>query len=238
MEEIAKERKELPPKSIVIFDFDGTIADSRDALKEILNELSGEYGYPKLNKEISVYTHKSAKRFIRENLKMSWLKVPSFAKRVKEELNKRLSSIKAIEGMVGVVKELKARGYTIGIISSNSEENIRQFLINNEINIFDFVFSGSSIIGKGRNIEKVLREKGFKPERVIYVGDELRDAEAAKKAGIDVILVSWGYNSRESLSQNKDGMLIDSPSQLLALLPPKRKNASGVSEQHCQTPSV
>lgn len=220
---ISKERKELPPKSIAIFDFDGTIADSRDEVGEILNELSGEYGYPKLNKDdISVYTNKSARHFIREDLKMSWLRLPSFAKRVKAELNKRLASLKPIGGMVEVVKELKSRGYTIGIISSNSEENIRQFLTNNEIDIFDFVSSGSSILGKGRNIEKVLTREGFRPENVVYIGDEIRDADAAKKVGIDVVIVSWGYNSRESLDKNNEGVLIDSPSQLLDLLPSKK----------------
>ena len=219
---IRKEKKELPPKSVAIFDFDGTISDSGEVVANILNELADEYGYPKLSREdIAIYTNKSARRFIREDLKMSWLRLPGFAKRVRAELNKRLPSLKPIGGMVEVVKELKSRGYRIGIVSSNSEKNIRQFLANNDIDIFDFVSSGSSIFGKGRNIGKVLMREGFRQEDVVYIGDEIRDSDAAKKVGIDVIVVSWGYNSRESLENNDTGILVDSPNQLLDLLPPK-----------------
>lgn len=216
------EKKELPPKLVAIFDFDGTIADSRDSVGDIINELADEYGYKKLNKdEILKYTSKRAQDFIRDDLKLSWLKIPGFATRLRSELNKKISELKPIDGMVGVIKELKSRNYKLGIVSSNSEDNIRQFLIMNDIDVFDFVISGSSLLGKARNLKKALSEEGLEAKNVVYVGDEIRDREAADKAGIDVVVVSWGYNSKESLEKNDNSIIIDSPSQLLDLLPPR-----------------
>lgn len=206
---------------VAIFDFDGTIADSRDTVGRIINELAGEYGYEKLKEDqILKYTSKRAQDFIREDLKLSWLKIPLFANRLRSELNKRIMDLKPIEGMVDIVKELKKRNYKLGIVSSNSEDNIRQFLINNEIDFFDFVSHGSSLLGKARNLNKVLSNEGFEGRDVVYIGDEIRDRDAATKVGIDAVIVSWGYNSKDSLEKG-GGIIIDSPSQLLDLLPPR-----------------
>jgi len=214
------EKRELPPKSVAIFDFDGTIADSRDTVGRIINELADEYGYEKLNeKEVLKYTSKRAQDFLREDLKLSWLKIPGFATRLRSELNKRITELKPIVGMVEVVKELKSRNYKLGIVSSNSEDNVRQFLRNNNIDIFDFVSSGSSLLGKARNIKSVLNREGFEAKSVVYIGDEIRDRDAAEKAGIDVVVVSWGYNSKDSLEKEHKSIIIDSPNQLLDLLP-------------------
>ena len=207
-------------KECIIFDFDGTIADTLEIVGEIINELSDEYGYQKKNiEDKSIYMSKSARQFIKEDLKISWWKLPSLVRRGKLELNKKMINIKPARGIVEVILELKSRGYVMGIISSNSEENIKTFISKNNINIFSFISSGSSLFGKARNIKRALRREKLNPENVVYVGDEIRDVDAANKAGVDIIAVSWGYNSRSSLAENHASILIDSPSQLLDLFP-------------------
>jgi phosphoglycolate phosphatase len=129
--------------------------------------------------------------------------------------------LKPIDGMVEVAKELKQRNYKLGIVSSNSEENIRQFLINNNIDFFDFISSGSSLLGKSRNIKKALKQAQLEADSAVYIGDEIRDVEAATKAGVDVVVVSWGYNSKDSLEKNNPNIIVDSPNELLDLLPPR-----------------
>ncbi len=99
------ERREFPPKSVAIFDFDGTIADSRDTVGHIVNELADEYGYEKLNEsEILKYTSKKAQDFLREDLKLSWLRIPGFAAKLRSELNKKIAELKPTSGIVEVVK--------------------------------------------------------------------------------------------------------------------------------------
>lgn len=216
------ERKELPPKLVAVFDFDGTLADTRDTVGHIINEIAEEYGYEKLDpKLILEYTSKKALDFIREDLKLPWFKIPTYANRLRAELNRRIMDLKPIDGMVEVAKELKQRNYKLGIVSSNSEENIRQFLINNNIDFFDFISSGSSLLGKARNIKKALKQAQLEADSAVYIGDEIRDVEGAAKAGVDVVVVSWGYNSKDSLEKNNPDIIVDSPNELLDLLPPR-----------------
>ncbi|PSB03825.1 HAD family hydrolase, partial [Merismopedia glauca] len=56
------------------------------------------------------------------------------------------------------------------------------------------------------------------PAKVIYVGDETRDIEAARKSKIKAIAVCWGFNFREILAKYKPDFLIDRPSQLLEVV--------------------
>ena len=59
---------------------------------------------------------------------------------------------------------------------------------------------GASIFGKPPKLRKVLRRCGIPPERAIYVGDEIRDADAAKATGMAFGAVSWGYNRVDALA--------------------------------------
>ncbi len=55
-------------------------------------------------------------------------------------------------------------------------------------------------------------------EEVIYVGDETRDIEAAKKINSKVIAVSWGFNTKEALARHNPDFLIHQPSELLDVM--------------------
>ncbi len=59
-------------------------------------------------------------------------------------------------------------------------------------NLFDFVGSGLTLFGKGRIIQRILKQQNLDPAIVFYVGDETRDIETARKIGIRVIAVGWG----------------------------------------------
>lgn len=93
------------------------------------------------------------------------------------------------------------------------------FLSINELDsLFDFIYSGVTIFGKTTIINNVLRQKQFKPQAVIYVGDETRDIEASKKANIKVIAVTWGFNSPEILAKQNPDFLIHQPRELLEVI--------------------
>ena len=86
----------------------------------------------------------------------------------------------------------------MGILSSNSKENIQRFLGMHDGEMFDFVYTAKSIFGKDQTLKKLLKERGYAKEEVLYVGDELRDAEACRKAGIACALVTCGDMMRKS----------------------------------------
>lgn len=204
---------------VIIFDFDGTIADTVDALVTIANRLAGEFGYIQITPEDLARLRNFTSREIIKYSGISLLKIPFLLKKVKGELKAKISELQPIPGISEVLLALHSQGYRLGIITSNSPENVTAFLIKNQLNhLFEFIHSGVTIFGKTTIINNVLKQKKLKTEAVIYVGDETRDIEASKKANIKVIAVTWGFNSPEALAKQDPYILINHPPELLEVI--------------------
>lgn len=206
-------------QKVIIFDFDGTIADTVDALVSIANRLALEFGYVQITQQELALLRNLTSREIIKYAGISVFKIPFLVKKVKAELKNKIHEFKPIPGIQEALIELKSQGYKLGIITSNSKDNVNEFLkINDLASLFDFIYSGVTIFGKRTIINNVLRQKQLKPNEVTYVGDETRDVEASKKANIQVIAVTWGFNSSEVLAKQKPDFLIHHPSELLKVL--------------------
>ncbi|MBW4597441.1 MAG: HAD-IA family hydrolase [Brasilonema angustatum HA4187-MV1] len=206
-------------QKVIIFDFDGTIADTVDALVSIANRLAGEFGYiPITQEELGLLRNLSSREIIKYS-GISILKIPFLVKKVKTELKNKIKELKPISGIKEALVALNNEGYRLGIITSNSLENVTDFIKVNDLDkLFEFISSGVTIFGKTTIINNVLKQKQIKPQEVIYVGDETRDIEASKKANIKVIAVTWGFNSQEVLAKQHPDFLIHHPSQLLEVI--------------------
>ncbi len=206
-------------QKVIIFDFDGTIADTVDALVSIANRLAIDFGYKQISPEQLAFLKNLTSREIIKYSGVSLFKIPFLVKQVKGELKNKIPELKPIPGIKEALTELQNQGYKLGIITSNSKENVTRFLTINDLNhLFDFIYSGITIFGKTTIINNVLRQKQLKPQEVIYVGDETRDIEASKKANIQVIAVTWGFNSPEVLAKQNPDYLIQQPSELLEVM--------------------
>jgi phosphoglycolate phosphatase len=206
-------------QKVIIFDFDGTIADTVDALVSIANRLAVEFGYIQITPDQLTLLRNFSSREIIKYSGVSLFKIPFLVKKVKAELKDKIQELQPIPGMKESLIELQNHGYQLGIITSNSKDNVTAFLRINELdNLFEFIYSGVTIFGKTTIINNVMKQKQLKPQRVIYVGDETRDIEASKKANIKVIAVTWGFNSAEILSKQNPDFLIHQPSELLQVI--------------------
>jgi len=203
---------------IIIFDFDGTIADTHQISLAIANKMAEEFNYQPVNEDQLEDLKNLSSRDVVMRSGVSPLKIPFILRRFMQELSQHIHSLKPITGMPSCLKELKEEGYILGIISSNLKENVVSFLENNQLlDYFDFIFSGSTLFGKHRLINKAIKLQQVQPSQVIYVGDETRDINAAKKSKIRVIAVSWGFNSPSILQQYEPDFLVHSPLELLEL---------------------
>ena len=107
----------------------------------------------------------------------------------------------------------------MGILSSNIQENIEAFLeVHGMRDQFTFISSIGRLTGKARHLRAIARTFSLKPDEIIYVGDEIRDLRAARKAGVDVIAVTWGLNSHASLSRERPTFLVEKPCELLKVI--------------------
>ena len=121
-------------------------------------------------------------------------------------------------GIKEALIELKHQGNKLVIITSNSKENVIVFLEKQEMQeVFDFIYSGTTF-GKSKVINKFLNQNNINPQQAIYVGDETRDIEAARKSNIRAIAVSWGFNSKELLAAQNPDFLIHQPNELIDVI--------------------
>ena len=200
---------------IVIFDFDGTIADSFPVFVTCMNHLSREFGYDELKDSIEL-RQKGIQRIALEDMKVPralWL---TYAHRLREEIKNRYHQIPLFPAVRSLIKEIMPR-HTVGILSINSEAIIRNTLDNEGLHV-DFLFPDVSFSEKAGVLSEIIRQNSRPTPEFIYVCDECRDIEASKKAGIQVVAVTWGFDPKEILEQNHPDYLIDNPSELLTLL--------------------
>jgi len=201
---------------IILFDFDGTIADSLQENFKIANKLAAKFGIRTAEEsELEKLRGMNAREIIRY-FKIPFYKLPFI---VKAYYDHRSLSIPAlVDGLKPVLKILKSRGYILAIVSSNSKERIQAFLDKHAIGEFNSIRSEKSFFGKDKAIKKEFIKYNSKPTETVYVGDEARDIEAARKAGVRIISVTWGFNTKKLLAQNKPDYMTDTPSDLLKML--------------------
>lgn len=186
----------------IIFDFDGTIGDSLKIAHEVWNFLAPELGYKPLNDtQIQILRDKGAKEFVKE-FNLSPIKIPRLLKRVHEEMGKRTGEILLFPDMKETLLKLKEKGNSLGILTSNSVENVETFIKLNQLgDCFDFIQSEANLFGKSETLRKIIKERNLNISESFYVGDETRDIEACNEIGMRNIAVTWGYNSKEALEK-------------------------------------
>lgn len=203
---------------IVIFDFDGTLVDTFDLIFDITNRLSVEFGYKQTKKEEIPHIEKLSPLQLINQSGISIFKVPFLLRKIRTEFHKEIEKVNLFAGIKETLLSLKNQGFQLGIITSNGEENVSTILQKYDLLIFDFMASGTTLFGKHKIIRKYLKSQKIQPEEIVYVGDETRDINSAKKAKVKVIGVTWGFNSRDALSEYQPDALVDKPQELMEVI--------------------
>ena len=202
----------------LIFDFDGTIADTLPHIIAIVNDYVKEYGINKIaEKDLERLKGKTPWQIMKE-YKIPLYKVPFIVVKVQSLLYKKMNKVKIFPGIKSILKSLKKKNMPIGILSSNSKKNVMAFLKKNNMNMFDFIHSENNLFGKNKALRNILKRYKIKKEDVIYIGDEVRDIQACKKAKIPIISVSWGFNTFNLLKRYKPDYIIRKPKELLRII--------------------
>ncbi len=201
--------------NFVYFDFDGTLADSFAQGIEIANYLAPKYNFQTVDKsKIEYYRSLSAQELIKE-FKVPLIKIPFLAPIFKIELNKRINTLNPFSGILQMLKTLSSK-YYIGILTSNSVDNVEIFLKNhNFIDYISDIRSEFHLFGKHNSLKKIISKHKISKDRIIYVGDETRDIEASKKVGIKIIAVNWGFNSEKALKKYNPDKIANSTNDIV-----------------------
>jgi len=199
---------------LVIFDFDGTLADSGEWFFCSLNDVADRFGFRRTTvEEREALRHLGGREIIRK-LRVPIWKMPAIAAYMRRRASEDIESIRLFEGVAPALETLRQRGMKLAIVSSNAEQNVRTVLGPELADLIDFYGCGSSLFGKAAKFRRAMKQLETVPERTICVGDEMRDIEAAKAVGASCAAVTWGYAAPEALRQLKPTLLLDQTYEL------------------------
>lgn len=202
---------------LVVWDFDGTLADSLPIGLRIFNQMALEHGFLQIH-DPEAARRMTVLRFIR-SYKIPLLSVPRLVRKFLVHQAESMAETGLYSHVPGMLETLRMHGFRQGIVSSNKELNIRTCLKANQIeDQFSFVIGCGGLFGKRRALKKLLRTQKVKAHEALYIGDEVRDIKAARRAGLDIAAVGWGFNNSETLARYRPTYLVDSPEQLLEIL--------------------
>ncbi len=204
---------------MILFDFDGTIADTLEYLFTIGNELAAKFNYRRVERHEIEHHRNLTLRQLMKTLGVSPFNVPAILIQGKRALRARIHEVKIFEGVDNILNGLKERGIRLGVVSTNTRENIEDVLRNHGLKeAVEFICIGSGVLGKAHALRKAVKEHRLDIGCTLFVGDEIRDLEAARRAGIPFAAVGWGYNNSKGLRAHKPDYLADHPHELLSIL--------------------
>ena len=202
----------------VIFDFDGTLADSNRLFMKAWNLFADQYHYDRVTEEDTVTSknltiHERAKKY-----RFPMHKLPIILPKVNRYFKEHIDEVQLFEGILEMLNSIQQAGYTIVIISSNAKENIELLLKQQQVHVVSQVLTSSRLFGKDTVIKKFMKQQKLTQEDVIYVGDEIRDIIACNKVGVPFVWVSWGLDGYELIEKENPSYVVHSPKELSELL--------------------
>lgn len=203
---------------LLIFDFDGTLADTFPWLISIVNEIAKKHNYEPIEQEQleefrKVGTHKLIKKY-----KIPLWKIPVLGKEFKNRMGQDIQRITLFEGIASTLNELANRGYTLALVSSNKEINVKKVLGTRISALFSFFECDVPTFRKHTIFNKLLKASKTAAERSLCIGDEIRDFEAARKSRIDFGAVAWGYNDITALQALSPAVVFENVNEIMRKL--------------------
>lgn len=199
----------------IIFDFDGTIADSLGLAIHIFEQLLRR-GETLPVSEVERLRGMSMVHVAIELRIKPW-KVPFLLARGRKIMRRKIGTVQAFDGMTELIDTLHRDGHQLYIMSSNSVQNIRPLLKRYKVYTkFIKLYGSAGLLGKANLLRRMMKRETLDPTDTYYVGDEVRDIEAAKKAGAKSISVTWGYNNEKVLRKHQPDFVAHVPADIAA----------------------
>jgi phosphoglycolate phosphatase len=194
---------------LIIFDFDGTLADTFPFFVDAQNALARKHRFRTIAPhEIDGLRHLSPRELMR-HVGLSRWRLPLLTRDFIRHMHAHGHAVRMFDGVAPALQRLSEDGAQLALVTSNGADNCRRILGEDVMARFAHVECGASIFGKRRRLRRVLSAAGVAPSRAIYVGDMTPDAEAARDVGMDFAAVGWGYGALDALRAHKPAVVLE-----------------------------
>lgn len=202
------------PYRLVVFDLDGTLADSFSFFLACQGRLAAMHGFRALaGDEVEEARGWSARQLMRHAGLPFW-KLPRVARDFRRMMETDGGAIACFPGVPETLGRLHAAGVKLALVTSNSMPNSRRVLGPETWALLSHVECGASMFGKARRLRRACKAARVAPREAIYIGDQTVDGEAARAAGMAFGAAGWGYATAESLARLSPELCLDEVAQL------------------------
>lgn len=207
------------PYRLLIFDLDGTLVDSYEAIQDALSHAMTALGFAPWRPE-------ETKRRVGRGLEIlleeavGEANVAEGVRLFRERYPKVfLDKTRILPGVARTIPELKARGKRLAVATNKPSDFSRQILDHLGLGPhFDLVLGPLDVPRPKPHpdmLNRILAELKFRPDETLYIGDMTLDAESAANAGLDCLLLATGGSTRAELEATGRSVL-DSIERLLS----------------------
>ena len=212
----------------ILFDFDGTLADTIPAITEGINLTMRAYGFPThTEEEVRSYINNGPRKLIQRALPKDLQSDEALLDRVLADYNVLYADVcehtdRPYDGILALLRTLRSRGYKIGVLSNKQDHLLRKIA---EGILPDGLYD--TILGTVPNKPtkpdpamtlQIARALDARPEDCIIVGDSDVDVKTAKAANMMHVGVSWGYRDEAFLRENGAVDVANTPEELLTMI--------------------
>ena len=203
---------------LVIFDFDGTLADSYSWFLSVYQDLSEQFGLPAVDEDEMQRLRTLDVRQIMKEYRIPFWKLLVIGRHLTRLMSSQIEHIRLVDGMQHVIDSLASQGVRMAIVTSNKEKNVRRVLGPHNMARIEFLESGVSMFGKKHKIHKILQLAGIDASEALSIGDELRDLKSSHEAQVDFGAVGWGTTDLATLQKHSPRRIFQHPAEILALM--------------------
>ena len=203
--------------ALVIFDYDGVLADTLDDLIRFGQEACNQLGVKHIvtkddlsNLEVMSFATYGRACEVPDHL------IDEFVKISLNLFAEKESPPAIFEGVSEVIQHISTK-HKIAVVTTNSSQNVHAFLTQHGLD--SLIHAVYGVDTPGSKAEKIsLARDRFLEESVFMIGDALSDVRAAKEAGVTSIAVAWGHQSLETLQRGEPDYVINSPQELIGII--------------------
>ncbi len=208
-----------------VFDMDGTILDTLDDLMASTNRAMAAEGLPPRSRA-------EIRSFLGNG--MAYLIAHAVPGGTDQEREQRVfqgfladykihcaDQTRAYEGIPEVIQALRDQGVKTAVVSNKGDFAVQDLTAQYFPGLFDAVTGERKGVRRKPApdaVETVLRELGIPKEEAVYIGDSEVDLQTAGNAGLDAILVTWGFRERDFLARQGAVTFAERPEELVGLI--------------------
>ena len=211
---------------LLIFDLDGTLADTMYGIMDGVNMAMDRFGVPRHTyEEVCSYVGTGSRDLVRRSLPAELAGNESIVDEAVKYYDGECYPVtykngtKCYDGMIDTLIALKDRGYTLAVLSNKRDIFVRPM-------VAEMIPEGLMSVAMGQRDDQprkpdptvplmIAESLGFSAAETVFIGDSDTDVYTGKNAGMMTVGCSWGYRGREVLSAAGADVIIDTPAELL-----------------------